>query len=102
MPLPVGFKVNGSKITKESRIPVPPQVQKMINILDALASDELITSLEFSERLNRNLHGGSNNTHPALRDYREKVDNKMFWGSRKSIASLRKQLAISEETHDEN
>lgn len=102
MPLPVGFKVNGVKVTKESRVPISPQVQRMINILNAIPVNELLTSAEFSERLGCNLHNGSNNTHPALRDYREKIDNKMFWGNRKSIASLRKQLAAPEESHDEN
>jgi hypothetical protein len=100
MPLPAGFKVNGSKVTKAVSIPVPPRVQKMIQILDALASDELVTTSEFSERLGRDLHSGGGNTHPALRDYREKVDNRMFWGSRQSIASLRKQLAEPEESND--
>lgn len=102
MPLPVGFKVNGSKITKESRIPVPPLTRKIMELLDTLPLTELLTSAELSERLGRNIHGGCSNSHLALIDYREKVDNKMFWGSRKSIASLRKQLASPEDSHDEN
>lgn len=101
MPLPVGFKVNGLKVTKKSRIPVSPQVQKMMSSLDALPLNELLTTLDFAERLGWDV-GGRNTKHPALRLYCEKVDNRMFWGNRKSIASLRRQLDISGEPHDKN
>lgn len=101
MPLPVGFKVNGSKVTS-SKIPVPPHVQKIMNLLDKLPMAELLTSAELSERLGADVHGGRANSCLALRPYREKVDNKAFWGSPKSIAQLRKQLAETEETHDQD
>lgn len=100
MPLPVGFKVNGAK-TDASRIPVPPRVRKITALLNTLPSDELLTSAEISIRLALGISGSFVN-HPALADYREKVDNKLFWGSRKSIVQLRKQLAEPEESQDEN
>jgi hypothetical protein len=98
MPLPAGFKVNGSKTTQVG-IPVPPKVQRMIEILDALPSDELLTTIEVCAQVGK-ARGGADLQHPALQNFREKIDNKLFWGSRKSIARLRKKL--SEETHDEN
>jgi hypothetical protein len=99
MPLPVGFKVNGLKVTT-SRLPVPPRIQKALIFLDSLPMAELLTSAELSEQLGRDIHNGQVNSSRILLDYREKVDNKLFWGSRKSIAQLRKQLAETEEPHD--
>ncbi len=98
MPLPSGFKVNGSKTT-HSGIPIPPKVRHMQEVLDALPSDELLTTIEMCAQTGSSM-GGSHLQHPALQNFREKIDNKLFWGSRKSIARLRKKL--SEETHDEN
>ena len=97
MPLPAGFKVNGVKTT--SRIPLPPRVQKIITVLDALPLTELKTTTDVSELIGVNINGGGANCHPGLRDYREKVDNKMFWGSRASIAQLRKSLSEGEENN---
>ena len=98
MPLPAGFKVNGSKIT-HSGMPVPPQARRIQEILHSLPADELLTTAEICERVGMARSGSSLN-HPVLRDFKEKIDNKLFWGSRTSIARLRKKL--SEETHDEN
>ena len=100
MPLPAGFKVNGSK-TDMTRVLVPPRVKKIMSLLDKLPSDELFTSNEVSARAGLSI-GGAFVSHPGLTDYREKVDGRLFWGSRKSIAQLRKKLAESEESHDEN
>jgi len=99
MPLPPGFKVNGSKTT--SQVLMPPRVQKIIALLFKLPVGDLLTSLELSQQVGLST-GGSWTNHPALVDYREKVDNKFFWGNRKSIAQLRKQLAEPEETQNEN
>lgn len=100
MPLPAGFKLNGVKLDV-TRIPVPPRVRKIIDILDALPANELLTTMEVSVRLGLSLAGNFTNQ-PVLVDYREKVDNKLFWGSRKSIAQLRKQLAEPEGAPDED
>ena len=99
MPIPTGFKVNGSKIPRD--ILVPPRVKKIMALLDKLPFSELLTSMEVSARSGLSC-GGSWTNHPALVDYREKIDNKFFWGSRKSIAQLRTQLAASEEIQNEN
>jgi hypothetical protein len=99
MPLPSGFKVNGLKSTSSSGIPIPPKVQHVQDSLDALPANELLTTLEVCERAGIG-YGGSTLNHPILRNYKEKIDNKLFWGSHASIARLRKKL--SEETHDEN
>jgi hypothetical protein len=96
MPLPAGFKVNG---TKSGNILVPPRVKKIIALLDKQSFGDLMTSNEVSQRLSLSV-GGAWACHPALIDYREKVDNKYFWGSRKSIAQLRKQLAAPEEPNE--
>lgn len=96
MRIPVGFKVNGLKVPK-----VSPRVQKIINVLDALPSDELLTSVNLADLAAFPMSGGITQEF-ALRDYHEKVDSKIFWGSRKGIAQLRKQLDESEETHAEN
>lgn len=100
MPLPPGFKVNGSKGTT-IETPIPPRARKIIELLDALPFTELLTTMEVSARLGLSLSGSYMN-HPTLGDYREKVDNKLFWGTRKSIAELRKQLTEPEGTPDEN
>ena len=100
MPLPAGFKVNGLKVSAEG-VPVPPLVKKVLVFLDSLPSDDLLTTGELATRV----HTYRNNiqaTHPALQDYREKVDGKLFWGNPKSIKKLRAQLAAPEETDGED
>ena len=96
MRIPVGFKVNGLKVPKTS-----PRVQRVIKVLDALPSDELLTTVNLAEIVAFPMSGGITQE-SALREYHEKVDSKLFWGSRKGIAQLRKQLDESEETHAEN
>jgi hypothetical protein len=96
MPLPAGFKVNGAKSGTSL---VPPRVKKIAALLDKQPFGELMTSNEISYILSLSV-GGAWSCHPALIEYREKVDNKYFWGSRKSIAQLRKQLAKLEETNE--
>jgi hypothetical protein len=98
MPLPAGFKVNGSK-TDGKGVLVPPRVQKMMAFLSTLPANELMTSMEFASQAGYST-SGSFVTHPALKEYREKVDGKLFWGSRKSIAQLRKQLALPEGSNE--
>jgi hypothetical protein len=97
MPLPAGFKVNGSKVPNGGR--VPPRVTKIMAILDKVPYGELLTSNELGARAVLSV-GGSWTSHPALFEYREKVDNRFFWGSRKSIARLREQLVTPEESHE--
>jgi hypothetical protein len=99
MPLPAGFKVNGSKVEKNSRASVPPRVKKIVALLDKLPSGDLLTTLELADRLGLYCNGGAAQS-AILLEYREKVDNKLFWGSRKSILQLRKQLAEPEENND--
>lgn len=94
MRIPAGFKVNGVLGPR-----ISPRVQKVITILDALPADELLTSSNLAERTTFPLSGGLLQE-SALRDYREKVDSKIFWGNHKSIAQLRKQLAEPEESHE--
>jgi hypothetical protein len=98
MPLPVGFKVGGADASKMSE---PPQVKKIKAILDALPFTELLTTRDVGIRIN-SLINGINANHPALDSYHEKVDGRWFWGSRKSIAKLRKQLAEPEENNGKN
>jgi hypothetical protein len=101
MPLPAGFKVNGSKIKHDCTIPVPPRVQKITTLLEKLPTTEVLTTSELLLRLGV-ATGGYALQHPSLTEYREKVDNKLFWGSRKSIVQLRKQLSEPEEANDQN
>ncbi len=101
MPLPAGFKVNGFKTTASSGMPIPPRVRKVTTILDRLPFEELLTTQEVAGRAGFS-NSGSVICHPAFEPYREKVDGKLFWGSRQSIAKLRKQLAEPEETNDKN
>jgi hypothetical protein len=96
MPLPAGFKVNG---VKSGTVLIPPRVKKIIAVLDKQSFGELMTSMELMTQAGLSV-GSAACSHPALAEYREKIDNKYFWGSRKSIAQLRKQLA--EDAHDEN
>lgn len=100
MPLPVGFKVNGVS-SKPGQQLIPPRVQKIIKMLEHLPPNELLLSIEISIRTGLSA-GGAWVSHPVLADYREKLDGKLFWGSRKSIAKLRQQLAETEETPNEN
>lgn len=95
MPLPAGFKVNGGKAST-SNFHIPPRTRKIMDILNAVPFGELLTTMELSTRLQSSLAGNYTNQ-PSLVDYREKVDNKLFWGNRKSIAQLRKQLITPEE-----
>ncbi len=88
MPLPAGFKVTGSH---SSGGLLPPRVKKIIGLLDKQPLGELMTSVEVLQRTGQS-HGASCVSHPALAAYREKVDGKFFWGSKKTIAKLRQQL----------
>ena len=98
MPLPAGFKVNGSKTKNSSSVPIPPRVANIIKMLDKLPHGHLFTSMDLEARLG--VYGiGTEARHLALYGYREKVDNKLYWGNRKSIAQLRKQLTQSEESN---
>lgn len=100
MPLPAGFKVNGVK-AEHRGVPIPPRVQKIIALLNKLPTGDLLTSAELAEQLGYG-NVGSVIVHPGNADYREKVDRKLFWGSRKSIAKLRKQLAEPEGANDQD
>lgn len=101
MPLPAGFKVNGSKIATHNRLPLPPRARKLISLLDKLPMGDVLTSIELRARAGVSLTGEVLQV-LELTEYREKVDNKLFWGSRKSIAQLRKKLAEPEDTSDHN
>jgi hypothetical protein len=101
MPLPAGFKVNGSVTTALSSALIPPRIQKIKTLLDKLPVGELLTSMELALRLALSV-GGYGFQHPALADYREKVDRKLFWGSLSSIAQLREQLETPEDTNDQD
>jgi hypothetical protein len=94
MPLPAGFKVNGTDVTSTKHSPIPPCVRKIQGLLDKLPADELLTSAELADRLGMSM-GGYGLQHATLADYREKVDGKLFWGSRTSIAVLREKLEES-------
>ena len=98
MPLPAGFKVNGTAVDVRP-VPVTPRVQKIIDMLKALPKDELLTTLEITIRLGLSMNGNFTN-HPALNPFKEKVDNKLFWGNQTSIAKLRKQLSEPEDTNE--
>jgi hypothetical protein len=101
MPLPKGFKVDGSVPGAQGSKLVPPRVKKIMASLDVLPFGELLTSTELGQRVNLSF-GGAWTAHPAVIDYRQKVDGKLFGGSRKSIANLRKQLQENEESDGEN
>lgn len=96
MPLPAGFKVNG---IKSGAVLIPPRVKKIIALLEKYPLGDLLTSMELMGMAELSV-GSSCCSHPGLADYREKVDNKFFWGSRKSIVKLREQLAAPEEPNE--
>jgi hypothetical protein len=98
MPLPAGFKVNG---TKSGTGLVPPRVKKIAAILEKVPAGELLTSQELAIQSGLSV-GGSWSCHPALIEYREKVDNKFFWGSIRTITQLRKQLSEPEAKNAKN
>lgn len=96
MPLPAGFKVNG--LSSFSSIPVPPQVHRIMAMLDKLPENEVLTTREMAQRVGT-ANSNASFQHPVLMDYKQRVDNKMFWGSRASIAQLRKSLSEGEENN---
>ncbi len=96
MRLPVGFKINGVKVA-----PMLPRVAKMISVLQSLPPDELLTSPSLAAKVKFSLNGGIVQE-SDLQDFREKVDGRLLWGSRESIAKLRKHLAEPEDITDEN
>ena len=97
MPIPAGFKINGTIRENAAGTPVPPRVHKIITILDGLDENELVTTIELSALAGVGDASGRWPQHAGLSQYREKVDNKLFWGSRVSIAHLREQLAGMEK-----
>jgi len=103
MPIPAGFTVVGAKpLAEKHSVPIPPRVQKIINLLNTLPENELLTTMEMTSRLGLSTSGGSFSSYLVLIPYRAKVDNKLFWGNRKSIVQLQAQLAESEETPNES
>ena|ERR1700733_13437287 len=98
MPLPAGFKVGG--VSDHSKVQLPPKVKQVIELLDKLPKAELIISQELYIRIGST--SGSTYGHFGLADYRQKVDNKLYWGSKKSIAQLREQLSQPEDSDDQN
>lgn len=97
MPIPAGFKINGAISANNPGPPMPPRVQKVIAVLAGLAKNELVTTIELAALAGVGEASGRWPQHPGLAPYREKVDNKLFWGSRVSIAHLREQLAGMEK-----
>lgn len=97
MPLPAGFKVIATTKGTSTKMPTPPRVLKTQAFLDKLPSDTVVTTLELCEHLRLTVNGALMN-HPGLREYREKVDRSVFWGSRASIKRLRKRIVECEET----
>ena len=90
--IPAGFKVNGG-VPKAIRI--PPQVKKLIGILDALPPKELITTYNLAALAN--CASGHWVSDPTLSEYRAKIDGKLFWGNKETIVELKQQLGeISE------
>lgn len=89
MALPAGITVNGVKSANSSGMPVPPKVHRIIALLDRHPSGDVLTTLEMSNQLGMSASGNCFN-HPALENYREKVDSKLYWGNPQTIAELRK------------
>jgi hypothetical protein len=89
MALPAGITVNGIKSASGPGMPIPPKVKRIIALLDKHPSGDVLTTLEMSNQLGMSASGNSF-THPALENYREKVDSKLYWGNPATIAELRK------------
>ena len=83
-------------------------IDRVLAFLNAQPDDEIFTTTEVEEALgNAAIHNGSFRTKSWLwKDYTHKMAvNGCFqsvWGNRKSIAQLRKQLAVSEENQNED
>ena len=76
---------------------VPRQVKVIIEILNKLPTNELLTSREIAQKLGLAELRGLTMNHPALADHREKVKNVLFWGRSTSIVHLRDKLAASKD-----
>ena len=76
---------------------VPRQVKVIIEILNKLPTNELLTSREIAQKLGLSELRGLTINHPALADHREKVKNVLFWGRSTSIVHLRDKLAASKD-----
>jgi hypothetical protein len=93
-----------AKILKQSGT----SIDRVLAFLNTQPDDEIFTTSEMEEALgNAEIHSGSFRTKSWLwKDYTHKMAvNGRFqsvWGNRKSIAQLRKQLAVSEENHNED
>ena len=96
MPLPSGFKVNGSKTKSTGTLAVPPAAHKLMAHLNALPFSELLSTRDFSVRVGFMICGSLPH-HPVLNDYHEKVDGKLLWGNKKSIRKLRVLLAQGDQ-----
>lgn len=92
MALPAGFTVNGR--AEKAVLRIPAQLQRLMTFLDSTPENDLFTTLEVAERLGISA-GGNKWQSSAIADYREKVDGKIFWGSKASIAQLRRKLEES-------
>jgi hypothetical protein len=66
--------------------------EKIEKYLAKLPFGELLSSIELAARL-RCSRTGDSFSHPALSEYKEKVSNKLFWGSRQTIIDLRNKLS---------
>jgi hypothetical protein len=81
------FTVNGKPLTLSNR-------QKAIQFLDKLPFKQMLTSKELAAKVS--IHPGDwALTHPDLAGYSHIASNVKHWGSRETIAALKKHLGAS-------
>lgn len=91
---PVCLKLNGKAFAIR---PAPPRIERIMAELDALPPDELFTTPEILKRLRTNLDALNSHAAQALADYRQICHgHQRYWGSRKAIAELRRQLEAAQ------
>ena len=89
----ITLKVGGKALELN---PAPPSVLRLARFLDGQPPDALFTSPELAVKAEWALNSivKYSNNQPELVDYRQTFRHKMYWGSRKAIAELRRQAGL--------
>lgn len=80
--------------------PVPPQVDKVLAIIRRIPDGDLISSRELAAAMNLTELRGLTLNHKVLKEFRQTVGRKLYWGNTRTIGMLREKLAGNEGSNE--
>lgn len=82
-------------VATQDSLPLPPRIKRVIEVLDKMPFKEVLPTRQLLPLAKTS--GNNFADYSALDSYRVKIDGRMFWGSTKTIAELKKQLGEPNE-----